>query len=161
MVASSLAEAITEKRGWNITRVMGALWPVRVYRSGGLGIHSEGDLRSDLPPAPPALPLRSSASASAILDSSSMTFFCRRITEIHFFSSRPLYFFSTSPSCKNCRMVSGRCGWRDWMQGQSEITGLWNMFIDYQYVEKKCKLNRSTLFFKLFPINTQTKINIF
>ena len=113
MVASSLAEAITEKRGWNITRVMGALWPVRVYRSGGLGIHSEGDLRSDLPPAPPALPLRSSASASAILDSSSMTFFCRRITEIHFFSSRPLYFFSTSPSCKNGRMVSGRCGWRD------------------------------------------------
>jgi len=134
MVASSLADTTRLKTGWKITLLMGALCPVKLYFSGGLGIHSDGDL---LPRV--GAPSMNSFSASESLDSSSITydihrvsshdylsnvislsnpcmyamahesiekiffklgkatFFCNRITEVHFFSNRPPYFLSTSP----------------------------------------------------------------
>lgn len=142
MVASSLADTMRLKTGWKITLLMGALCPVKLNFSGGLGIHSDGDL---LPRV--GAPSINSFSASESLDSNSITynfvmchskgysansainrnksfcdnsieskerekerifvnflklkkfytFFCNRMTEVHFFSKRPPYFLSTSP----------------------------------------------------------------
>ena len=46
MLPSSLELANTDQIGWKITRVTGALCPVRENRSGGRGIHSPGCLLS-------------------------------------------------------------------------------------------------------------------
>lgn len=69
MVASSLADTIRLKTGWKITLLMGALCPVRLNFSGGLGIHSDGDL---LPRV--GAPSINSFSASESLDSNSITY---------------------------------------------------------------------------------------
>lgn len=68
MVASSLADTTRLKTGWKTTLLMGALCPVRLNFSGGLGIHSDGDR---LPRV--GAPSMNSFSASDSLDSSSIT----------------------------------------------------------------------------------------
>lgn len=73
------------------TLVMLARWPVISNFSGGRGIHSVG-LRFDFVGAPS----RTSFSASDSRASNSITFFCNRMTDVHFFSRRPPYFFSIS-----------------------------------------------------------------
>jgi len=74
-----------------LTLVMLARWPVRENFSGGRGIHSPG-VRLFFVGAPSM----TSFSASVSLASSSITFFCSRITDVHFFSNSPPNFFSTS-----------------------------------------------------------------
>lgn len=69
MVASSLADTMRLKTGWKITLLMGALCPVKLNFSGGLGIHSDGDL---LPRV--GAPSINSFSASESLDSNSITY---------------------------------------------------------------------------------------
>lgn len=68
MVASSEAVTMTEKTGWNITRVTGARCPLRAYLSGGRGIHSLGSLF--WPTGPPCV---ISSFASFNFDSNSIT----------------------------------------------------------------------------------------
>lgn len=67
-VASSLAETIRLNTGWKMTRFTGALCPERQNFSGGLGIHSVGDLFPRV-----GAPSINSFSASESLDSSSIT----------------------------------------------------------------------------------------
>lgn len=68
MVASSEAVTMTEKTGWNMTRVTGARCPLRAYLSGGRGIHSLGSLF--WPTVPPCV---ISSFASFNFDSNSIT----------------------------------------------------------------------------------------
>lgn len=68
IVASSLADTIRLKTGWKITLLIGALCPVRLYFSGGLGIHSDGDRLLRV-----GAPSMNSFSASESFDSSSIT----------------------------------------------------------------------------------------
>lgn len=69
IVASSLADTTRLKTGWKITLLIGALCPVRLNFSGGLGIHSAGDLLLRV-----GAPSMNSFSASESLDSNSITY---------------------------------------------------------------------------------------
>ena len=82
IVASSLAEARMSKVGWKITRFTVSRWPFNSNFSGGRGIHSPGERFSLVGP-----PVVTSWSASCNFNSRSITFFCRRMTEVHFFSN--------------------------------------------------------------------------
>jgi len=70
MEASSEAEIMLVNIGWKMTLVTGARWPESSHFSGGLGIHSPGDLFSRV-----GAPELNSFSASFSLLSSSFTFF--------------------------------------------------------------------------------------
>ena len=124
MLASPMKEIGTNlKIGWKRTLVTGARWPLRQNFSGGLGIHSLGVLLS-LVGAPDIYSFSASANfASSSLTCNPkvlidiycvfklsdlfysnmwhykrlFTFFCNRITDVHFFSKSPTNFLSTSP----------------------------------------------------------------
>lgn len=91
IVASSEADTIMLKMGWKITRLTVARWPDSLNFSGWRGIHSVG-VRLAFVGAPSI----NSFSVSLSFDSSSITFFCNRMTDVHFFSNKPRYFRSIS-----------------------------------------------------------------
>lgn len=68
-------------------------------------------------------PVLASFSASDNLASKSITFFWRRITDVHFFSKRPLYFLSSSPGWGKNRRQYIEC--QLFMQRNQSILPKW------------------------------------
>lgn len=93
-VVSSDPEAREEKIGWKATQFTGPRCDCSVCLAGARGSHDTGSMLRREREVGVA---ESSSDWSTVLrDSRSIIFFCRRTTEVHFFSRRPSYFLEVS-----------------------------------------------------------------